>query len=79
MRITGIAPTRPVALTDSQTVQRQLRSYLRNLGKTTGQRFAVVRDPSTQRFVVQILEADTRTVLDQFPAESILKQLPRKA
>ena len=77
MRITGTNPipsANPPA--DDAAVLRQARAYVRTLGDTVGGQFAVVRDPATQRFVVQILDPNTREVLDQFPAESILKKLP---
>jgi uncharacterized FlaG/YvyC family protein len=37
--------------------------------------FAVVRDPATQRFVVLVRERSTGTVLDQIPAESIVRMM----
>ena len=37
--------------------------------------FAVIRDPDTNRFVVVVREGSSGTVLDQFPAESILRML----
>jgi uncharacterized FlaG/YvyC family protein len=37
--------------------------------------FAVVRDPASQRFVVQVVDKSSGTVIDQFPPEDILKML----
>jgi hypothetical protein len=77
MRITGNTPiTANDASFQDTSVLRQVRAQVRALGNDTGGQFAVVRDPATQRFVVQVLDPNTRAVLDQFPAESILKQLP---
>lgn len=64
--------------TQADTAQlKRLRAVAASLNSTkgTGREFVVVRDRATQRFVVQVLEPGTKTVLDQFPAESILKQL----
>lgn len=37
----------------------------------------MVRDPQSDRFVVQVLDTGTGKVIDQFPSESILKVLSR--
>ncbi|MGA2717146.1 MAG: hypothetical protein ABSG41_29035 [Bryobacteraceae bacterium] len=37
--------------------------------------FKVVRDPASQRFVMVVVEQSTGTVLDQYPAEDVLKML----
>ena len=37
--------------------------------------FAVVRDPGSNRFVIVVRDKSTGAVLDQFPAEDILKML----
>lgn len=77
MKITGTDQTSHASpLPSDLIVQGQLRAHLRMLGTSTGHEFVVLRDPATQRFVVQVLEPGTKTVLDQFPMESILKQLP---
>lgn len=79
MKITGIDQTSHTSpLPNELIVPAQLRAHLRALGTSTGREFVVMRDPVTQRFVVRVLEPGTKTVLDQFPAESILKQLPPK-
>jgi hypothetical protein len=67
MRITGTSPiTSGSTATDDASSLRQARAYVRALGDTAGGVFAVVRDPATQRFVVQILDPNTKAVLDQF-------------
>ena len=38
---------------------------------------SVVRDPQSNRFVVQVLDTGTGKVIDQFPSETILKVLSR--
>jgi hypothetical protein len=53
---------------------RVIRTHLRSLGDGDAARFSVVRDPATQRFVVQVLDPESKTVVDQFPAENILKR-----
>jgi hypothetical protein len=52
-----------------------LRSQVRALGGAVNGTFSVVRDPATQRFVVQLIDPESRTVIDQFPAEDIVKRL----
>ena len=75
MRISSAVTASPYSASATQAEQlRLIRTHLRSLG-LVGARFTVVRDPATQRFVVQMLDPDSRTVLDQFPAENILKQL----
>jgi uncharacterized FlaG/YvyC family protein len=51
---------------------------LNNLG-IADREFSVVRDPNSHRFVVEVVERSTGTVLDQFPAESLLKLLAQFA
>ena len=46
---------------------------------TTGREYAVVRDPSSQRFIVVVRDGETGAVLDQFPPEDILKMLTELA
>jgi uncharacterized FlaG/YvyC family protein len=76
MKISGDStPIPAVGQSEDNSVVRQLRSHLRSLGDTAGVEFTVRRDPSTQRFVVQILDPETRAVLDQIPAENILKEI----
>jgi uncharacterized FlaG/YvyC family protein len=41
----------------------------------TDREYVVVRDPESHRFMVVVLDQTTGTVIDQFPAESILKML----
>ncbi len=53
---------------------RLIQTHLRSLGDGAGTRFSVVRDPATQRFVVQVLDPESKTVVDQFPAEEIVKR-----
>jgi hypothetical protein len=55
------------------TQLRFIRSYVRSLGEG-GARYSVVRDPDTQRFVVQVVDPVSKAVLDQFPAEDIVKR-----
>ena len=54
---------------------RLIQTHLRSLGDGAGARFSVVRDPATQRFVVQVLDPVSKAVVDQFPAEDIVKRL----
>jgi uncharacterized FlaG/YvyC family protein len=44
-----------------------------------GREYAVVRDPSSQRFIVVVRDEETGAVLDQFPPEDILKMLTQLA
>lgn len=55
----------------------RLRGHLRALGDATTGKFSVVRDPATQRFVVQLADPESKTVIDQFPPEDIVKRLER--
>ncbi len=76
MKITGIDQTSYASsLNRDSIVQGQLRAQVRALGASTGRKLVVVRDAATQRFVVQVLDPGTSTIVDQFPAESILKQM----
>lgn len=77
MRITGLdqASQSILFLNNDMTVQGQLLVYLRALGNRTGREFVVLRDAATERFVIQVLGSGTKTVIDQFPAEDILKQM----
>ena len=69
MKISGDSSAIPaIGQSDDNSVMRQLRTHLRSLGDTAGVEFTVRRDPSTQRFVVQIVDPETRAVLDQIPA-----------
>jgi uncharacterized FlaG/YvyC family protein len=45
----------------------------------TGREYAVVRDPSSQRFIVVVRDGETGVVLDQFPPEDILRMLTQLA
>lgn len=60
------------------TQLRFIQSYVRSLGDSGG-RFSVVRDPDTQRFVVQVVDPVSKAVLDQFPAEDIVKRQAARA
>jgi hypothetical protein len=53
---------------------RLIQTHLRLLGEGAATRFSVVRDPATQRFVVQVLDPESKAVVDQFPAENIVKR-----
>jgi hypothetical protein len=55
------------------TQLRFIQGYVRSLGDGAA-RFSVVRDPDTQRFVVQVVDPVSKAVLDQFPAEDIVKR-----
>jgi hypothetical protein len=76
MKISAANPGTTYAGTSSANAAqlRVLRTHLRSLGDGTGE-FSVVRDPATQRFVVQVLDPASKTVVDQFPAEDVLKRL----
>lgn len=55
-----------------------LRSQLDALRRSIPDKeISVVRDPQSDRFVVQVLDTGTGKVIDQFPSESILKVLSR--
>jgi uncharacterized FlaG/YvyC family protein len=41
--------------------------------------FKVVRDPTSQRFVIVVLEQSTGAVLDQYPPESVIKMLNQQS
>ena len=41
--------------------------------------FKVVRDPTSQRFVIVVLEQSTGAVLDQYPPESVVKMLNQQS
>jgi uncharacterized FlaG/YvyC family protein len=58
------------ALRNAHTTVRTLNS--RNI---PDREFAIVRDPASHRFVVQVLDRTTGDVIDQFPPEDILKFL----
>lgn len=81
MKINSANPSNHYADSSGDLTQlRVIRTYLRSLGDGDAARFSVVRDPATQRFVVQVLDPESKTVVDQFPAENILKgQAARQA
>ena len=58
------------SLRNAFTAARQLNSL-----NIADREFSVVRDPQSHRFVVVVVERSTGTVLDQFPAENILRML----
>lgn len=62
------------ALSDSLRNAATAARQLNNLD-LADREFSVVRDPASQRFVVRVVERSTGTVLDQFPAESVLRLL----
>lgn len=75
MTITSASPTDAYAGASGEAAQlRLIRTQLRSLGDGDATRFSVVRDPDTQRFVVQVLDPESKAVVDQFPAENILKR-----
>jgi len=75
MTITSATSTDAYAGSSGNDAQlRLIQTHLRSLGDGAGTRFSVVRDPATQRFVVQVLDPESRTVVDQFPAEDIVKR-----
>lgn len=75
MQITAVNSAAAYGRTPDEAAQlRSLRTRLRSLGVGAGE-FNVVRDPATQRFVVQVLDPESKTVIDQFPAEDVLKRL----
>jgi uncharacterized FlaG/YvyC family protein len=88
MEVPAISPTNP---TGSQLGEQSdpaqidsLRNAFAALTKLNSvdmadHEFAVVRDLTTQDFVIVIREASTGVVLDQFPPEDILKMLTQLA
>jgi len=75
MTITSVSPIDTYAGSSGDVAQlRLIQKHLRSLGDGDATRFSVVRDPATQRFVVQVLDPESRAVVDQFPAENILKR-----
>jgi hypothetical protein len=74
MKITSAASADAQGGSSGDVTQlRFIRSYVRSLGDG-GAHFSVVRDPDTQRFVVQVVDPESKAVLDQFPAEDIVKR-----
>jgi len=74
MKITsGTSADGPGGSSTDATQLRFIQSYVRSLGDG-GARLSVVRDPETQRFVVQVVDPVSKTVLEQFPAEDIVKR-----
>jgi uncharacterized FlaG/YvyC family protein len=70
--VTTLAPSR-----EDLTVVRQIVTAVRGLNKSElmGQNRALtfMRDPGTQRPVIQIVDRETGDVIDQIPAEVILQ------
>ena len=62
---------------DSQVAVRQIVTAVRGLNKSEmlGQerQLAFLRDPETQRPVIQILDRNTGDVIDQIPPETVLR------
>ncbi|HXE64443.1 MAG TPA: hypothetical protein VN519_12935 [Bryobacteraceae bacterium] len=78
MRITGTNSIEGYARGGELNQLQRLRSHLRVLGDAATGTFSVVRDPTTQRFIVQLIDPESQTVIDQFPAENIVKRLADK-
>lgn len=78
MRITGTNSIEGYVRSAEISQLQRLRGHLRTLGAAANGTFSVVRDPATQRFVVQLIDPESRTVIDQFPAENIVKRLAAK-
>jgi uncharacterized FlaG/YvyC family protein len=57
-------------LKDAVTAARKLNNL-----DVTGREFSVIRDPTSQRFVVVVLDRSTGTVVDQYPPEEVLRLL----
>jgi hypothetical protein len=75
MTITSAIPTDAYAGYSGDAAElRLIQKQLRSLGDGDAMRFSVVRDPDTQRFIVQVLDPESKAVVDQFPAENILKR-----
>lgn len=75
MRVTGTNLITADARSAEISQLQRLRSQLRLLGDGVTGTFSVVRDPATQRFVVQLIDPESKAVIDQFPAEDIVKRL----
>ena len=74
MQITSATSADAQAGSSTDATQlRFIQGYVRSLGDA-GARLSVVRDPDTQRFVVQVVDPESKTVLEQFPAEDIVKR-----
>jgi uncharacterized FlaG/YvyC family protein len=62
---------------DSASFVRQIVTAIRGLNKTEllgqGRELAFVRDPNTQKPIIQILDRDSGEVIDQLPPETILR------
>ena len=78
MRITGTNSIEGYVPSGELSQLRRLRAHLRALGDAASGTFSVVRDPATQRFIVQLIDPESQTVIDQFPAENIVKRLAAK-
>jgi hypothetical protein len=75
MKIDSASSTHAYAGSSADNAQlRLIQTRLRSLGDGAHTRFSVVRDPATQRFVVQVLDPESNAVVDQFPAENIVKR-----
>ena len=64
---------------DSPATENQRNAYtaVRQLNKLNieNRQFAVVRDPTSHRFVVVVRDGQNGQVLDQFPPEEVLRML----
>jgi flagellar protein FlaG len=77
-RISFAAPVDvPSTGQDNQVAVRQIVTAVRGLNKSEmlGQerQLAFLRDPETQRPVIQILDRNTGDVIDQIPPETVLR------
>ena len=75
MAIPAISETGQAALAATAPISPFLAARKLNSLGLFDRQFAVVRDPQTERFVVEVVEKSTGTVLDQFPAENALRLL----
>ena len=67
----------PATVKDEQTMVRQIITAIRGLNKSEllGQdrTLSFTRDPETHRPVIRILNRETGEVIDQIPAETLLR------
>lgn len=76
MKITDSGPPLPNPdAIDRNRLLRESRVRRDLLENTLRVDYEVKRDLQTQRFVVEVLDPASREVLDQFPSESVLKQI----
>lgn len=82
MEVSPIGPTDSGSATtagQSDSVQQARDAFTAarklNALNITDRQFTVVRDPASQMFKIVVLDGSTGAVLDQIPAEDILKML----